>query len=254
MDAAADDCRALEPPGFVGLCLSLIGLLAFGALITALAGGVAVVIAGLMIGWPALSEALHRTLTQGDSIEAVRTLFAGILVFYIALAGAVVLAAKWRGGQHWRDLIGWRSFRLSDRMLWAIIAAALIYSALANNMAAHFLTHPPVELAVPVDPVAAAALFVLAVLAAPVTEELVFRGWIYTGLRFHWGFWPALLTTSVLFAGAHYERTHVYALAVFPIGLALGVVRERTGSVRASILFHALNNFAAFALSAIFGS
>ena len=93
----------------------------------------------------------------------------------------------------------------------------------------------------------------LAVLIAPVTEELLFRGWIYTGLRFHWGLWPALLTTSALFACAHYENTHLYALAVFPIGLALGVIRERTGSVKASILFHALNNFVAFGLMMLSG-
>ncbi len=40
----------------------------------------------------------------------------------------------------------------------------------------------------------------------------------------------------------------------FPIGLALGVIRERTGSVKASITYHAINNLAAFCLSALSGS
>ena len=86
-------------------------------------------------------------------------------------------------------------------------------------------------------------LFVtLAVVAAPVTEELLFRGWLYTGLRSRLAAGTTILVTAALFGLAHWERTHLYALAVFPVGLALGFIRERTGTIRATMTFHAAYN------------
>ena len=251
MNAVADEGRAIKPFGFVGLCLSLVGIAGLGLLITLVVGAVAGGAAGMVLGWHAMGSAARNMLASDEAGR--RALFVGILVFHVGLAIAILLTARWRGRAAWRALIGWRGFRLSDKMIWAIMASALIYSAAADSALEHFFPHSAVQLTIPADPVSSAVLFVLAVVVAPVTEELLFRGWIYTGLRFHWGLWPALLTTSALFAGAHYENTHLYALAVFPIGLALGFIRERTGSVKASILFHALNNFVAFVAMTLSG-
>ena len=99
------------------------------------------------------------------------------------------------------------------------------------------------------DPAAALGLSVLAVVFAPGVEELVFRGWIFTHLRRDFSFATALLASSVVFAGLHYDSTHLYALAVFPVGLALGAMREITGSIKPTIAFHAFNNFLACCLS-----
>ncbi len=251
MDAAADDSRAVTPFGFVGLCLSLAALAGIGLLVAFVIGAIGAVCVGLVLGWQAMMEAARAMLALRDDDTGRRALFVALIVFHVGLSVAIFLMARWRGGTAWRDLIGWRGFRLADKTIWVIMAGALIYSALANSALEHVLPHPAVQLTIPADLVASAALFALAVIVAPVTEELLFRGWIYTGLRFHWGLWPALLTTSALFAGAHYESTHLYALAVFPIGLALGIIRERTGSIKASILFHAANNFVALALAAL---
>ncbi|MHB8884065.1 MAG: CPBP family intramembrane glutamic endopeptidase [Methylovirgula sp.] len=251
MDAAADESRAVIPFGFVGLCLSLVGLAGLGLLVTLVIGAIGAVGAGLVLGWHAMIEAARAMLALRDDDTGRPALFVAIIVFHVGLSVAIFLMARWRGGTAWRSLIGWRGFRLADKMIWVIMAGALIYSAIADSALEHFFPHHAVQLTIPADLAASAALFVLAVIVAPVTEELLFRGWIYTGLRFHWGLWPALLTTSALFAGAHYENTHLYALAVFPIGLALGIVRERAGSIKASILFHAVNNFVALALAAL---
>ena len=82
----------------------------------------------------------------------------------------------------------------------------------------------------------------LAVLLGPLAEEVLFRGWMYTSLRAGFGVPVAVLVTSVLFALAHWESTHLYALAVFPVGLALAFVRERTGGIAGSFVFHACYN------------
>ena len=64
-------------------------------------------------------------------------------------------------------------------------------------------------------------------------------------------YWGALFggaITSILFALMHYEHTHLYALAVFPVGVALGFVRERYASIKASAFFHGLYNLFSWVL------
>lgn len=72
-----------------------------------------------------------------------------------------------------------------------------------------------------------------------VCEELFFRGLVMGGFR-KLGFWPALLTSSLLFAVAH---SSIYRLLpTFILGMVLGFAAWRTRSLFTSILIHAINN------------
>ena len=48
--------------------------------------------------------------------------------------------------------------------------------------------------------------------------------------------------TAVLFAIVHMDPTGFYPVAVLAPGLALSVIRERTGSVKGAVLANALDN------------
>ena len=75
------------------------------------------------------------------------------------------------------------------------------------------------------------------VLVAPVTEELLFRGWLLQDLKDQYGKRPALVWSSMLFGLAHVQPTAVlYAMLA---GLVLGAVALRTKSTLASIAMHA---------------
>lgn len=256
MDAEVDAGQKLNqtarPFGVLGLCLSLIGLAALAVIGTLLVSVAVVAVVATAMGWQHFADIARQSLDGGDDTFEMRCLLGVGLAFYLAVAGAILIAAKWRGGARWRDLIGWLPFRLSDWRVWAIMAGTFAYSVGASIVFSHFWPHSTAQLTVPSDRVAAVMLFVIAAIVAPITEELLFRGWIYTALRFSWGFWPALLISSILFALAHYDATHFYALAVFPIAIAMGVIRERAG-IKASIVFHAINNFAAFCVAALGG-
>lgn len=86
----------------------------------------------------------------------------------------------------------------------------------------------------------------LAVLvAAPIGEELLFRGFLYRVLRQRFGVTSALWTTALLFA-----LLHVAPHALVPyvgLGLAFGLVYEWVGSLWANIVLHALWNGVVFA-------
>jgi membrane protease YdiL (CAAX protease family) len=77
-------------------------------------------------------------------------------------------------------------------------------------------------------------------------EELFFRGLVQSRLVALWPPGVAILLTSAIFALAHSDPQH--ALLVLPIGLYLGWVAWRSGTVWMAMLLHALNNLAAVLL------
>ena len=84
------------------------------------------------------------------------------------------------------------------------------------------------------------AVAAIAILGAPVTEELVFRGCIYGIVRKNAGRMVAVFATSVLFALIH---GHVPSLpGLFILAVALALVYERTGSLWAPVCLHAAFN------------
>ncbi len=93
---------------------------------------------------------------------------------------------------------------------------------------------------------AAPVLFVLAVLAAPLMEEALFRGLLLPALRRRWSFLVSALVVTALFAGLHTWQTAGYwpAMGVIALcGFALAWLRERTGSLWPPIAFHMGFNF-----------
>lgn len=86
-----------------------------------------------------------------------------------------------------------------------------------------------------------AELFSSAVVA-PVGEEILFRGFLFTGLRGRLGTWGAALFSSLIFGSLHpYSWFGVGAITLF--GLFACWIFVRTGSLWPGILLHALSNF-----------
>jgi membrane protease YdiL (CAAX protease family) len=76
--------------------------------------------------------------------------------------------------------------------------------------------------------------------AAPITEEFLFRGLIYRYLRATRPIYTAILVSSLLFAAAHFTPALVPVLLVF--GIAEALVAERYDSLYPAMVLHALNN------------
>ncbi|HWR99227.1 MAG TPA: type II CAAX endopeptidase family protein [Prolixibacteraceae bacterium] len=78
------------------------------------------------------------------------------------------------------------------------------------------------------------------VVLAPIVEELIFRGVIFSGFqRIYPAFW-AILFSALLFALFHLNPWQL--LPTFLLGLLVGYVRLSTGSLLAAILTHAMHN------------
>ena len=80
----------------------------------------------------------------------------------------------------------------------------------------------------------------MAVIVAPVVEEMVFRGLLYRIFRGYFGKISAMFFTSVLFAAIHGNLPMFLPLTLLACALAAGV--EATGSLMVSIAMHATFN------------
>jgi len=90
-------------------------------------------------------------------------------------------------------------------------------------------------------------LFWLAlVVGAPLAEEPLFRGFMFRGMsESRLGVAGTIVLTSLLWAMLHLQYDWYGIVSVFVIGLLLGWVRHRTGSLYAPIVLHALSNLVA---------
>ena len=81
------------------------------------------------------------------------------------------------------------------------------------------------------------------VIAAPVGEEIVFRGFLYRGwAQTPRAVLPAIVVISVLWAVIHTQYDWFGVFQIFLIGLLLGWIRWRSGSTLLTIGLHALIN------------
>ncbi len=96
----------------------------------------------------------------------------------------------------------------------------------------------------------AIAAFFLIVIAAPIAEEVFFRGFIFAGLRSALPFWGAAIISGAIFGAFHFTGSDslpvVLQLAI--LGAILAWVYERSGSIRPAIALHMINNAIAFAV------
>ena len=88
----------------------------------------------------------------------------------------------------------------------------------------------------------------LIVVAAPISEEIFFRGFIFGGFRRRVSFPVAAILSAAIFGVFHYTGSG--SEAVIPqlafLGLAFAWVYEETGSIYPTIALHMLNNAFAF--------
>jgi membrane protease YdiL (CAAX protease family) len=93
-------------------------------------------------------------------------------------------------------------------------------------------------------------IFLQAVILAPVTEEMMFRGIFYQGLLGRMSRTMALVLCSAVFAILH-PQLPLGFLGIFTLGMVFNLLFVLRGSLIAPILAHAINNGVVFTMLAI---
>jgi hypothetical protein len=72
-------------------------------------------------------------------------------------------------------------------------------------------------------------MLICVTVAAPLGEEIFFRGLLLPGLRKSWGIWAAVLASGALFSMIHLDK--VGFIGLMEIGILLAALRIWTGSI-----------------------
>jgi len=192
--------------------------------------------------------AAHRLVHSGLTLAVVSV---GSAPFGL---GALALAV-WLSGRPFWSYLGVVAPSRSDWIVGLVCLAVLLAVA---DFSARLLGHGVMPTFVSdmyrgAREAGALPLLALAlVVIAPVTEELIFRGFLFRG----WAASPlgaggAILLTSFLWAAAHVQYDLFYMTLIFVLGLLFGWLRQRSGSTILTMGLHGIVNLWALLQAAL---
>ncbi len=161
----------------------------------------------------------------------------GLLVLYLSLKPYLPLPEDWFRF-NWRS--SWIFWGIGGYLvaLPLVIVVSLINQKLWQGQGG---SNPILPLALEgQDKVALLIFFLTACVAAPMFEEIFFRGFLLPSLTRYIPVWGAVVASALLFAIAHLSLSEVLPLAT--LGIVLGVVYTRSRNLLASMLLHGLWN------------
>jgi len=95
--------------------------------------------------------------------------------------------------------------------------------------------------------------FISVVVVAPIIEEFLFRGFLYSQLRRSFlRDWGAMAVSSLVWTAIHFQYEMGILVFLFLFGLFLGYFRIKYNSLLIPVALHALNNLIAFILTIYF--
>lgn len=185
----------------------------------------------------------------GDVVTA-RIAWSYAIVSAGLFAGSAVVATRQRPGAFARAT-GLGRFDI-DRVWLPGAAVAVLY--LAAGLYARGVEAAGIDLLIPeatrldatLRDMPALVLYGLTtVVAAPIGEELFYRGLVFGGLA-AWGFVPAAVVSSALFSLSHLDPGSIIPFTA--LGVTMAWLYWRSGSLWDAIAFHVLFNFLSFIL------
>ncbi len=136
---------------------------------------------------------------------------------------------------------------LTRGSIWSVcfgIAAGVLFSVL---FAAGINPLKLVRTPLPSAPWQIFMFFLVGGVIGPVWEEIFFRGIIFGFFR-RWGFYTAILVSTVLFVLPHYDGRHL-PLTQIVGGIVFAIAYEREKSLMVPITIHCLGNIGIFSLT-----
>lgn len=186
-------------------------------------------------------ESYGQALASNGLLLALATI--GGMLTTVALVGLFVHLRKDMGVSEYlhlhpipsSTLVRWLGIMFALALLWDGVTYVFGRSVIPDFMLAAYQSAGFAPL-----------LWLALVVAAPLAEEVFFRGFLFEGVRHtRLGASGAVLFTSFAWALVHVQYDSYEISTVFVLGLILGVARLRTNSLYTTIAMHALVNLLA---------
>lgn len=183
---------------------------------------------------------------EGEQLRSIFFLLAYALPIFIIIRLALQRIRQWSKAD----------YRLSFNILPASSFLLIILTGLSL-----VVVLDPIESLVPIPDIFIESYFSMVdtdffsfltiVVAAPVLEEVLFRGIILEGFLHNYAPRKAILLSALLFAGIHLNP--VQMIGAFFIGIFLGWIYWKTRTLLPVIALHFMNNLLAFLFLAVYG-
>lgn len=211
--------------------LAAFALAIVGGLVVAIVAG----IAGASLQHPTPAVNIVATVVQDVAFVVTVVLFANhfgpLIPAQFGLRRARLLPA-----------LGWSALTVVAFFVASGVWAALVAIKQKDEL--------PSDLGVHQSTVALVAVCVLVTVIAPIAEEMLFRGYVFTALRRWRGPWVAAVLTGIAFGAIHVASAPVVFLVPLGVlGFLLCLLRWRTGSLLPCMAVHAFNNAIAFGVN-----
>ena len=169
-----------------------------------------------------------------------------VLISSPVILGLTLVFAHLRRGLALRDYLGLHEVDWKQIVKWL---SMLFLFALVSDLFTLLLKRPVVEqfmFNVYSTATSKPLLWTALVIAAPVSEEIFFRGFLFYGIL-HSSLGPtgAVVLSSLIWAPLHIQYDLYGLTMVLVLGLLFGYARLKTNSVYIPIVMHALMNFIA---------
>jgi membrane protease YdiL (CAAX protease family) len=232
-----------------GFWATLIWGAVIGAIFVALQTIVLIVALAYRYGNHPHSELEIQDLAINGAIIALAT-----LVTTVGCSAVVVGAIKLKKGAVISEYLDLKRIEFLTTAKWVgalailIIMSDVLATSLGRPIVPEFVAHA-YKTAGPLGFV----WFALAlVIAAPLSEEIYFRGFLFSGFEASFlGPFGTILVTAGLWALVHVQYDAYDVATVFALGLLLGSARRYTGSLLTPMVLHAVANMVAVTETAI---
>jgi membrane protease YdiL (CAAX protease family) len=167
-----------------------------------------------------------------------------------AAALVLYIGAVW-SRRPWSEILPFGRFKSSLTVALVLLGLGLsIVMSEADNLLRYFAPMPDWLMAIMVDLTTGGLdSFVVLVIVAPLTEEVLFRGLIMNGFLSRYSTRNTILLSAFLFSLVHLNPYQM--LNAFVLGVILGWLRVRTGSLLPCFLLHGLSNGMVFLCMAL---
>lgn len=204
--------------------------------------GVNLMLLGMTIGFgPLLIARLARLISPRLGVIPLERLFP-----IAVLATAIGLAMAWRRLQPAGITSG---EQITPLWYWVVFSACLIVTLVGvTQVLSRFLPQSEensFNQLIKSSREVRVAIAVLATFSAPIVEEVIYRGVLFSALKSRTGVAAAVVLVTMLFAGVHflqYSGAWVTISGLIFLSLILTLVRARTGSILPSVTIHFVNN------------
>lgn len=207
------------------------------------------VAASLTLGWLGVGSNASDFEVQTLASHAVTISIAAIASMPAPIA-VIALAARFARCTVW-DYLALRWPARADLILGILCVVVLLpLGDLASWLSGRDLIPPAVVEAYRTARASGTVLLLAVALiaAAPLMEELLFRGFLFPGYaRSPLGIAGAILLTSAGWAVMHVQYETFYIVQIFVLGCVFGWLRWRSGSTTLTVILHAIVNAAALA-------